>query len=127
MKLYLAFILLFFSLAGFAQSKKELQEQVVALTSEKQKLVDEKQKLMEDVLDLKQKILDLNTENLNYKNENKKLKTSLSSGNNKAPISINGLMETPNGSNDQTSGGRCQAITAKGVSFPDIRPIKIRC
>ena len=116
MKSYLLLIiLLFFSIIGFSQSKKELLAQITTLTAEKQKLLDEKQKLMDDFLNLKQQIIDLKTDNLNCKSENEQLRTKLTTSNNTSanPSSL-GIINK-NTSSSQTNSGRCQAITAKGT------------
>lgn len=115
MKTYVLIIaFLFISLIGFSQSKKELQEQVTTLTSEKQKIVDEKLMLMEDILSLKQQILDLKTENLNCRAENDQLRNSISTNNAAVNNTPNAAWSTQDKST-LTSTGRCQAITAKGT------------
>jgi regulator of replication initiation timing len=101
-------ILLFIGSIGFSQSKKDLHEQVTALTAEKQKLMD-------DVLNLKQQIIDLKTEILDYKNENGKLQTELATRNTSSQNTSEAAIATQNVTNSQTSSGRCQAITAKGT------------
>ena len=108
-------IFLFVSLIGFSQSKKELQEQVTLLASEKQKLIEEKQKLMEDILSLKEQILDLKTENLNFKSENDQLRTSISTNNNTPANLINQSATKPNTATSEGPRERCIAITAKGT------------
>jgi regulator of replication initiation timing len=107
-------IFLTFSIVGISQSKKELQQQISVLISEKQKLSDEKLKLMEDVLNLKQQILDIKTENLTYKSEIDQLRTQLTSNSNASSNPSNSAISTQNTSKSQANG-RCQAITAKGT------------
>jgi hypothetical protein len=109
MKFYLVLIILpFIGSIGFSQSKKDLHEQVTALTAEKQKLRD-------DVLNLKQQIIDLKTDILDCKNENGKLQTELATKNTSSPNSSEAAIATQNVNTSQTNSGRCQAITAKGT------------
>lgn len=116
MKSYvLLIIFLFFGIIGFSQSKKDLQVQVVTLTSDKQKLIDEKQKLMEDILTLKQQILDIKTENLTFKSENEQLRAKLTTNNNTSANPSSLGIASQNNNASQASSGRCQAITAKGT------------
>jgi colicin import membrane protein len=116
MKTYVIFIIFSsLSLIGLSQSKKELQEQVTILLSEKQKLSDEKLKLMEEILNLKQQILDIKTENLSYKTENDKLRASISANNNASSSLTNQVVSKQSTSTNEASRERCLAITAKGT------------
>jgi hypothetical protein len=104
-----------FTFSGFSQTKKELQSQVVRLTEDKQKLTDENQTLKKEILDLKGEILELKAEGLNLRSENEGLRKSLASGvSQPAPSSQadtkQNLISIP-----QSTGQRCQAITAKGT------------
>jgi colicin import membrane protein len=109
MKTYvLLFIILSTSSIGYPQTKKDLQEQVTALTLEKQKLMD-------DILNLKQQIIDLKTEVLEYKNENGRLQTEITKSNSARPDPSILPVTTQNANTLQTSSGRCQAITANGT------------
>jgi colicin import membrane protein len=116
MKTCVIFIILSsLSFIGLSQSKKELQEQVTILTSEKQKLSDEKLKLMEDILNLKQQILDIKTENLNYKTENDQLRTNIPTNSNVSSSPTNQVVSKQSTSTNEASRERCLAITAKGT------------
>jgi regulator of replication initiation timing len=109
MKSYFVLIVfMFLGSIGFSQSKKELQQQVTTLTSEKQKL-------MGDVLDLKQQMLDLKTQVLDLKNENAKLQNELASRSTNSTDRSDIAITKPSDNSIQTTGGRCQAITAKGT------------
>jgi hypothetical protein len=109
MKFYLVLIsLLFIGSIGFSQSKKDLHEQVTALTTDKQKLMD-------DVLNLKQQIIDLKTEILDCKNENGKLQSELATKNTSSLNPSEAAMASQYVNTSQTNSGRCQAITAKGT------------
>jgi hypothetical protein len=108
-------ILLFLSFVGYSQTKKELHEQVQTLLSEKQKLLDEKQKMMEDYFNLKQRMIDLETENLICKKEKERLGGTSTLNNDSPSNNTNPAVSNQNLESTGTSGGRCQAITAKGT------------
>lgn len=98
-----------FTQVGFSQSMEELQEQMIAMTSEKQKLIAEKQELLDDVLNLKQQIIDLKTE---YEN----LRAATSTGNiTTSNPAMYGLI-APDYSESQSTI-EWQAIDGKGTQF----------
>lgn len=109
---FLVITLVVFSLVGFSQSKKELQEQIKTLNTEKSTLQDDKTKLGELILELKQQILDLKTENLDCRNANETLQSQISS----APTSnSNNVLGITSPSSSSSTTKRCLAITAKGT------------
>jgi colicin import membrane protein len=91
---------------SYSQSKKELSNQVITLTSEKQKLMDE-------ILDLKQQIVDLKTDVLDCKSENIRLQSSLDSKNSSSNNTELGLIQQNKNTTNQSN--RCKAITSEGT------------
>jgi colicin import membrane protein len=118
MKRLLTFVLVVITCQlALGQTKSELQQKVVTLVDEKMALQEEQIKLKTEILELKEQILNLKNENQNLRAEVERLKTT------QASETANTLGATQAGatqrqnltSNNSSTPGRCQAITAKGT------------